>query len=184
MKEQKFKRGNLVHIAKDLGQFMSHFENDFDAIILGSYSDLYGGSNTNSYSIMVKETGNSISWYYESQMTLIDEGGEHLIVEAKKKRDEVSTKNKDLKYILSILDTGSLSSESILILFDLLGFKSSFLRNGEFFCLQSDWLNLYPVFCHIKKSDSLEQAKSIFKPESVDEWNVEATYNAFKSSVS
>ena len=184
MKEQKFKRGNLVHIAKDLGECMSHFENDFDAIILGSYSDLYGGNDTNSYSIMVKETGNSISWYYESQMTLIDEGGEHLIVEAKKKRDEVSAKNKDLKYILSILEKGNLSSESILILFDLLGFKSSFLRNGEFYCLYSDWSILYPVFYHIFISDSLDQAKSIFKPESADKFNVEATYNAFKSAFS
>lgn len=26
-KEQKFKRGNLVHVAKNLGQMMSHFVN-------------------------------------------------------------------------------------------------------------------------------------------------------------
>ncbi len=83
-KEQKFKRGNLVHIAKDLGSRMSHFYNDVDAIIVGSYADLYGGSNTESYMVMFVETGGRGCWYEEHQLTLINEGGKHLFQEAYK----------------------------------------------------------------------------------------------------
>ena len=77
--KQKFKRGNLVHIAKNLGSMMSHFENDKDVIIVGSYADQYGGSNTESYTVMF-EDGNTSSWYEESQLTLINEGGVNLLL--------------------------------------------------------------------------------------------------------
>jgi hypothetical protein len=45
---QKFKRGDKVHIAKDLWPSMPHFDNDRDAIIIGSYRDQYGGDNIKS----------------------------------------------------------------------------------------------------------------------------------------
>lgn len=182
-KEQKFKRGNLVHIAKDLGSMMSHFDNDKDAIIVGSYADQYGGSNTESYTVMFVETGGECSWYEEHQLTLIDEGGEHLFEEAKKNRKRISEQNTDINYILSKLDEGSLSSESILLLFDMLGHNTSFHRNGEFYVIFSDWQQLQPVFVHIKNAETLEDAKSIFTEQGKNKYNIEKVYDAFKGAV-
>jgi len=181
-KEQKFKRGNLVHIAKDLGSMMSHFESDKDAIIVGSYADQYGGSKTDSYTVMFPDTGGESSWYMEPQLTLIDEGGEHLFEEAKKNRERISKQNTDINYIVSKLDEGSLSSESILFLFDMLGHDTSFNRNGEFYVLFSDWQRLHPVFVHIKNAKTLEETESIFTEEGRRKFNIEKVYNAFKGT--
>lgn len=181
-KEQKFKKGNLVHIAKDLGSTMSHFENDEDVIIVGSYADQYGGSNTKSYTVMFPDTGDESSWYEEHQLTLIDEGGEHLFKEAKKNRERISEQNTDINYIVSKLNEGSLSSESILLLFDMLGHNTPFHINGEFFVLFSDWQQLHPIFVHIKNAKTLEEAQSIFTEEGQNKYNVEKVYNAFKGA--
>ena len=181
-KEQKFKRGNLVHIAKDLGSMMSHFENDKDVIIVGSYADQYGGSNTKSYTVMFPDTGGESSWYEEHQLTLIDEGGEHLFEEAKKNRKRISEQNTDINYIVSNLDKGDLSSESILLLFDMLGHNSSFHRNGEFFVLFFDWVQLHPVFVHIKNANTLEDAQSIFTEEGLKKYNIKKVYDAFRGA--
>lgn len=172
-KEQKFKRGNLVHIAVK----------DKDAIIVGSYADEFGGSDTKSYTVMFSDTGGESSWYKEYQLKLIDEGGEHLFDEAKKNRKRISKQNTDINYIASKLDDGSLSSESILFLFDMLGHNTSFHRNGEFFVLYSDWQQLHPVFAHIKNAEKLEDAKSIFTEEGLNKYNIEKVYDAFKGAV-
>lgn len=39
----KFHKGDLVHVAADLGMSMDHFAKDIDAIVIGSYRDQYGG---------------------------------------------------------------------------------------------------------------------------------------------
>lgn len=182
-KEQKFKRGNLVHIAKDLGSMMNHFDNDKDAIIVGSYADQYGGGNTKSYTVMFVETGSECSWYEEQQLTLIDDGGEHLFEKAKKNRKRISEQNTDINYIVSKLDKGSLSSESILLLFEMLGHNTSFHRNGEFFVLFSDWQQLHPVFVHIKNAETLEEVQSIFTEKGRNNYNIQKVYDAFKGAV-
>lgn len=182
-KEQKFKRGNLVHIAKNLGPTMSHFDNDKDAVIIGSYADLYGGSDTKSYTVMFIETGNECSWYEEHQLTLVNEGGGHLFKEAKKNRKRISAQNTDINYIVSKLDDGGLSSESVLLLFKILGYKTSFHTNGEYFVLFSDWKQLHPVFVHIKNAKTLEDAKSIFTESGREKYNIEKVYNAFHGVV-
>lgn len=182
-KEQKFKRGNLVHIAKDLGSMMSHFENDKDVIIVGSYADQYGGSNTKSYTVMFPDTGSQSSWYEEHQLTLIDEDGEHLFEEANKNRKRISQQNTDINYIVSKLNEGGLSGESILLLFDMLGHNTSFHRNGEFFVLFSDWNQLHPIFVHIKNAETLEEAQSVFTEEGQGKYNIQKVYDAFKSAV-
>jgi hypothetical protein len=182
-KEQKFKRGNLVHIAKNLGSMMSHFENDKDAIIVGSYADRYGGSNTNSYTVMFTDTGGQSSWYEEHQLTLINEGGEHLFEEANKNKERISKQNTDITYIASKIDEGSLSSESILLLFEMLGHNTSFHSNGEFFVLFSEWQQLHPIFVHIKNAETLEEAQSIFTEKGRSNYNIQKVYDAFKGAV-
>ena len=171
-----------MHIAKDLGPMMSHFRKDKDAIIVGSYADEFGGSDTKSYIVMFLDTGCESGWYEEHQLTLIDEGGEHLFEEAEKNRKRILEQDNDINYIVSKLDEGSLSSESILLLFDMLGHDTSFHKNGEFFVLFSDWQQLYPVFLHIKNAKTLEEAESILTEEGRGKYNIQKVFEAFKAA--
>ena len=66
----KYKKGDHVQVAKDLGRCMSHFQSDCEAIVIYSYADRYGGSNTGSYSIHIKGSG-KVSWYEEHQLEMI-----------------------------------------------------------------------------------------------------------------
>lgn len=81
--KQKFFRGHRVKVAKDLGPHMTHFDNDCEAIVIGSYSDQFGGNNTDSFSLLLlTERPYTCSWYEKNQLTLInsdrDEGEEIL----------------------------------------------------------------------------------------------------------
>lgn len=85
MENPKFKRGNLVRIADDLGLSMAHFEKGCDAIINKvnrTHSDYIDENNNRSteyrydYEVMFPDTGNTSAWYDENQLTLIDESGE------------------------------------------------------------------------------------------------------------
>ena len=58
---QKFKKGDYVRVAKDLGPSMGHFPADCDAIVIGSYKDQYGGSDTKSYTLSLKGNGERAS---------------------------------------------------------------------------------------------------------------------------
>ena len=60
---------------------MRHFEFNFDAIVGGTYSQLYGGEDTDSYCIYQIENGkiiNRISWYEEDQLTLLEKQDKEL----------------------------------------------------------------------------------------------------------
>ncbi len=98
--EQKFKRGDLVHIAKDLGESMSHFTADKDAVIIGSYADQFGGSNIKSYTIMFLDTGDECSWYDEHQLTFLRNEDERFIRKIKKTRDERESVESNLGWIV------------------------------------------------------------------------------------
>ena len=190
MKQQKFKRGNVCELL--YGHIMYSFSDGKNeqtdmspedigkkVIIEYSYAEEFGGDNTNSYSVIFMDTGSSVAWKDENQLKFIEEGGEHLFKEAQKKRDADKKQNTDLKYILDNLESGELSSESMLYLFKMLGFRSSFLTNGEFFCLFNDWAELHPVFVCIKHAESLEDAEKLFKKG--HKFNVEEVYNRFKA---
>ena len=60
----------------------------------------------------------------------------------------------------------------------MLGFKSSFLTNGEFGILFNDWARLFSVFVCIKHAESLEDAEKLFKKG--HKFNVKEVYNRFK----
>ena len=70
---QKFQRYDLVHITKDLGDSMSRFTSDVDAIVLYSYHQEYGGEQIGEakYALYIKEKGHT-AWYYDWQLTLIE----------------------------------------------------------------------------------------------------------------
>ena len=82
---QKYHRGDHVKIAKDLGETMSHFEANCEAIVLYSYKDEYGGKDydVEDYSVYIKGIG-QVSWYEEDQLTLIKKKRLGLLSEWKK----------------------------------------------------------------------------------------------------
>jgi hypothetical protein len=79
MSEQKFRRGDLVKIADDLGPTMSHFRSGMRAVVEYSYAEKYGGNDNKSYSLHVEGTGSS-SWYKEYQLIMIAQSGFHAAV--------------------------------------------------------------------------------------------------------
>jgi hypothetical protein len=73
---QKFPELTFVRIDVDakLNPEMSHFDTGFDAIIEGSYAQLYGGGDTKSYSVYKLHEGvivNNVAWYEEHQITAL-----------------------------------------------------------------------------------------------------------------
>lgn len=185
MNEQKFKRGNLVKVLvghpiwnNGVIEDMSPQDRGRLAIIDYSYAERYGGSDVDSYSIIWMDTGSSLAWKRTSELQFVDIGGEHLFAEAKKVREEYRRKNTDISYILENIETG-LGSESILFLFGMIGFKSAFLLNGEYFVLFEDWSVLQPAFVHIKDSQTIEEAKSIFSEDGLKSLNINKVWESF-----
>lgn len=188
-KEQKFKRGNLVkiltgRISWSLKEGNQEVEPELigrKAIIEGSYADLCGGNDTESYSIIFLDTGGSLAWKDESELELLDEGGEHLLEEAKRNSDELEAKHKRPDYIKK--NISNLNSTSILYLFGLLGFKTSFFKNGEFFILFAEWQQSMPIFIHIMNSKSIKEAKKIFTEKGNQDFNVERVWQFFHKDI-
>ena len=167
--EQKFERGNKVMDGKK------------EAIIVGSYADKYGGSNRKDYTIMFCETGSTMSWMHESQLQFVEDGGEFLFEQAKVNHDRILKQNLDIDFIKENLN-GGLSSDSILFLFDMIGFKSAFLRNGEYYVLMVDWQILKPVFQHIKNAETIKDAESIITGDGLKVLDVKKVFDAFHSN--
>jgi uncharacterized protein YoxC len=99
--EQKFHRGDVVHIVKDLGESMSHFTADKDVVILGSYADQFGGTDTESYTVLFIEDGNESSWYHERQLTFLRHEGEEFIKKIQSDRENYDKKVSQLDWIVS-----------------------------------------------------------------------------------
>lgn len=173
--EQKFKRGNLVKVlvghqiwsSKEGTKDISPDDVGKTALIEYSYNDKYGGGNVNDYSIMWTDTGSTVAWKSANELELIEEGGEHLFAEYLAKREAISKANTDIKQIVEnwVAKEGKLSSETILFLFDKIGYKSSFLRNGEFYALFADWGDLYPLFDVIMTAKIEQDVTGMLKEE-------------------
>lgn len=77
---QRFNRGDWVKVADDLGPSMRHFTAGCEAIVIGSYADQYGGNDHGSYTLHLKGEG-QCSWYYGTQLTLLEAGREDKLAE-------------------------------------------------------------------------------------------------------
>lgn len=165
--KQKFKRGDLVYIAADLGPAMTHFTADTNAIVIGSYKDQYGGDNIDSYTVMFYD-GNECSWYYENQLTFLKYVGEDEIIRIKEEeeiREELESK---FEWIVSNWNNirENVSSATICELMRRIGITNPWGANGEGL---SYYINanftfelLDPVLstCDIKKvEDFIEEIK-------------------------
>lgn len=95
---QKFHHGDLVHVAKDLGEWMAHFDNDIDAIVLYTYKEQCGGSDEKSYGLYLKGRG-ECSWYYEWQLELVEKNRQDLLAQWRAERDAENRQKSDLDWI-------------------------------------------------------------------------------------
>jgi hypothetical protein len=135
--EQKFRRGDVVRIFKDLGPSMSHFESGVDAIVMGSYADQYGGDDARSYTLMLMPEGNEVSWYYEHQLTLVRHGGEELIKQTTADRELREILYSDLDWIIEnwkrLKAEKSIPGATVGKLMELVGITNPLGSQGEGF---------------------------------------------------
>jgi len=167
--EQKFKRGNLVR--KLVGhKIWTPEEGEIDissqnvgrkAIIEYSYAEKYRNGQpeeVNSYRILWQDTGHSEAWSSDFELEFLEEGGEHLLVEAKKKREQIKKSDTDLNQIIEtwVEKEGNLAGDTVEFLFDKIGYKSASEANGEYYILQQEWVNFYSFFNLIMTSSNVE----------------------------
>lgn len=185
MSEQKFKRGNLVKYTRKenvaygfdgIALLMKEKITIHKVIIEGSYADLYGGDNIEDYSVIFLDTGNSLAWVEEEELELLEEGGEYLLEQAKENRELILKRNTDLKLIKANFNNNlkdGLSSNTVLYLFNKIGFDSSFNRNGEYFILWESWNDRQSIFEALFKGDrkTMEtEIEKFYKPEYQDKY--------------
>lgn len=96
----RFKKGDHVRVAKELGPHMSHFKADCDAIVVGSYAEQFGGENHDSYTIFIKGDGEH-SWYYGHQLTLIESSRSDLLQEWEDERNAEIKQKSDIDWIFA-----------------------------------------------------------------------------------
>jgi hypothetical protein len=188
MNKQKYQRGNLVrvlvgHLIHGQDAKKGKYTEDISpeqvgklAIIQYSYKDKFGGSSSNEcYSVMFQETGASVAWKYPHELELVNKGGEHLFKEAEANRRKKVKRAKKPKACREMIKTGKGSSVTVLKIFEMFNYNSSFAVNGEFYVLYRDWGVLRPVFQRILKATSLDEAmKGIVSEEKA---RVEKLYN-------
>lgn len=111
---------------------------------------------------MDMETGGSSSWWNEDCLKFVEEGSVELINQLKIKCNRVKEQQKDLSWIKENFSQ-SLSANSILTLFNKVGYKCAFERNGEYYALMTDWLELYPIFNAIFRADKNQMMEFVDK---------------------
>jgi hypothetical protein len=131
--DQKFKRGDVIQIADDLGTSMSHFRAACEAIVIGSYADQFGGSDSESFTLMYTDDGEQCSWYYGRQLTFVREGGEveiEAIDQARKEREAIES---ELQWIVDHFEEGcrNLPGASLVKLMSMIGIDKPWGARGE-----------------------------------------------------
>jgi len=100
MAKQKFHKGDHVRVVKNLGPHMSHFSSDCEAVVIGSYKDQFGGSDTKSYTLFLKDQG-EVSWYDEHQLILIQKKRLDLLKQWESALEADNEEKSDLDWIFS-----------------------------------------------------------------------------------
>ena len=131
---QKFKKYDHVQIAKQLPRVMSSFTGDIDAVVMGSYADLCGGSKDGLHEYELYIRGEEeVAWYPEATLTLIDNQGKSLLKQWRKEAAEKETTFSDLDWIFqngpAVIEAPEWSSLQALA--DCLGCDSLWGANGE-----------------------------------------------------
>lgn len=129
---QQFQKGDLVHVAKDLGPSMSHFTSDVDAIVIGSYADQYGGRNRQDYTLHLKGHG-ECSWYHGSQLTLLERGRSDLLDQWRADKNAEVKRVSDLDWIFAQEAKSVTHGASVEALARCLGITNMWGSHGEGF---------------------------------------------------
>ena len=167
---ENFKRGTIVRKTDtywhgDLNESQKDIGKEY--VIEYSYGERYGnGINDGSYCIISMENGGSSSWWHNDQLEYVGFGGEELIVELKKKSNEIEKLHKDLSWIKQ--NYSIISFDSVLQLFKEVGYKTSFLSNGEYCVLAMDWNDMAPIFNNLfeqKREEMHKEIEATFKAE-------------------
>ena len=136
---QKFNKGDHVQIAKDLGQNMSHFTSDCEAIVMYTYNEKYGGGNIDSYCLHIKGSG-KVSWYHEHQLELIEENRLDLLEQWETKAKKEADLKSDIDWIFSngkeVLENPHGSTISALA--KCFGLTNLWGKNGEWITYHSN----------------------------------------------
>ena len=152
---QKYSKGDHVKIVKDLGQAMSHFPSDCEAIVMYSYKEEYRGSDDKIYGLYIKGEGET-SWYYEHQLILIKKKQFALLSKWKKGIKNESNLKKDIDWIFKNGKEVIKSSHnsSIETLASHLGINSLWGSRGEgFVYLQNTLMIINLAKPYLKKGD-------------------------------
>ena len=151
---QKFKKGDYVRVAKDLGPSMGHFPADCDAIVIGSYKDQYGGSDTKSYTLSLKGNG-EYSWYKERQLTLIKRNRLDLLKQWEKEAKEENDLHYDLDWIFSNGETvlHGASEATIRALANCIGVSNLWGSHGEGFVYYQNAMTILSLAKPFLESD-------------------------------
>lgn len=161
---EKFRHGDVVRITSAWGESVSKGTR---AVVRGSYRDLYGGSGpsaTQDYALFVEDQG-ECAWFHEDTLKFIEHNP--ALMDTWEDQIEARRRNEsDLRWIKKNWKTlrKQCSSTTILALFDALGYQSSFSRNGEYYCLWEDWVNMFPFINAVIKCRSLKALRAELKP--------------------
>ena len=161
-----FKRGNIV-------RFRCGFRGEKNDPCVGKLGVIDHGDD-DGYMVYDMETGSLSGWWYEGYLKFVSEGSEDEIKKCEEKAKIREDRDENLDYIKEKIVSGdlSLSATSILKLFHEIGYISPFERNGEYFCLSSDWNILYPIFVAIFNKDynTMIEKQSIFQENCRDKY--------------
>jgi hypothetical protein len=151
MTVQKYQRGNIVRIAKTLTRSMAHFTADCEAIVVGSYADLCGGSNHEdvSYELYLIPKLHTSAWYHESQLTFVDAGSPGLIARYEAKRQHRDDLHGNMDWIISnwrSIRDGEIPSGTMSSLFEWAGITDPWGPRGEGITLYQNSMAACAVF--------------------------------------
>ena len=164
------KRGNIVRFKCGFWGDENDPETNKLGVIEYSYGEKYGnGEIGGGYHVLDKETGCGSAWWHEDKLEFVSEGGEDEITKCKEIAETIKERNENITYIREEIIKGNLglSGSSILTLFHEIGYTSPFERNGEYYCLASDWEMLHPIFVAVfnKNYDGMLESLNVFKEE-------------------
>ena len=164
-----FKRGNVV-------KFRCGFRGEKNDPCVGKLGVIDRGDD-DEFMVYYMETGGLSGWWYGEYLEFVSEGGEEEVRKCETAARLFEEKARDLEYIKKIIkNKGKMTEYSVLTLFSEIGYKSSFVSNGEFFCLSQDWNTLRPIFKAIFDEDyeGMIEALKVFKEEYREEYTVKA----------
>ena len=97
----RFRHGDHVRIAADLGPSMRHFPGaGGEAIVIGSYGDQYGGGDHDSLTLHVRGHGEN-SWYGAKHLTLIASGQHNLLAQWEAEAEAKRAQESDLDWVFA-----------------------------------------------------------------------------------